>query len=75
MSGIAEHVAVAHREQTVIGHHVYVLEPTVAFHQLMEHVYVEVDTYSLTQLVECKLRTLMVLRTAKSGYAINRFQL
>ena len=67
MSEVVEHVAVAHGEQIVTGHHVHVLELTVAFHQLMEHVYVKVDTYSLTPLVECKL-TLMELRIAKSGY-------
>ena len=68
MPGVAQHVAVAHREQAVIEHHVYVLDVTVAFHQLMEHAYVEVDMCLLTQLVKCKL-TLMVLRTARSGYA------
>ena len=46
----------------------YVLEQTVVFHQLMEHVFVKVDTYSLTSLVESRLMTVMVLRTANSGY-------
>ncbi len=59
MSGGAEHVAVAHREQIAIEHRVYVLDKTVAFHQLMEHVYVKVDMYLLTPLVECKLKLMV----------------
>lgn len=61
-------MVVAHGEQIIIGHHAYVLDEIVAFHQLMEHVYVEVDMYLLTPLVEYKLK-LTVLRTAKLGYA------
>ena len=64
----AEHVAVAHGEQIVIEHHVYVQDETVAFHQLMEHVYVEVDMHLLIPLIEYKLK-LTVLRIAKLGYA------
>ena len=49
---LAEHVAVAHGDQILIGHLVYVPEPIVVFHQQMERVYVKVDTYSLIPLVE-----------------------
>ena len=52
MSTVAEHVAVALRDQIIIGHLVYALEPIVAFHLLMELVYVGVDTYLLTLLAE-----------------------